>query len=371
MERMGRTSVGAALLLVLVQGLTLSPIANSSALDHRPVAPTASDEDQQAPTTYQKFLPRALANEPDIQYLLGFMFLHGEGVESDHDQAHQWLHLAAESGHKVAQRLLGSFHAGRLARVPAYYHDPGEARHWYNRVMPTAASPGAGAPSGGLVQGEAVYMDYCAACHGVDGNALFPGAPSFAKGQRLDKGTDELTDSIVNGKGLMPPWGQALPAELAVSALPYIQARWAQAAPPLEQVRHSDELTREVRQGEKLFSSFCAGCHGLNGIAYYVDSPSFALGERLEKSDGELIRSINKGIGEMPNWDDKLTEGDVQALITFIRSLAPAFEVGLSGEVRHAEGPYFVFKTSKGKSAQSQPDAPAAKETAAQSSSYH
>ena len=44
--------------------------------------------------------------------------------------------------------------------------------------------------------------------------------------------------------------------------------------------------------GEKLYITFCAGCHGFNDIAYYVNSPSFALGERLQKSDHELQKSI-------------------------------------------------------------------------------
>ena len=33
--------------------------------------------------------------------------------------------------------------------------------------------------------------------------------------------------------------------------------------------------------GESTYAMFCAGCHGLNGIAAYVGSPSFALAERV------------------------------------------------------------------------------------------
>jgi mono/diheme cytochrome c family protein len=55
--------------------------------------------------------------------------------------------------------------------------------------------------------------------------------------------------------------------------------------------------------GEKIYLQFCGGCHGFNGIAWYVNSPSFALRERLEKSDVELTNSIKNGLGAMPAWE--------------------------------------------------------------------
>jgi hypothetical protein len=66
---------------------------------------------------------------------------------------------------------------------------------------------------------------------------------------------------------------------------------------------------------------FCAGCHGLNGIAGYVGAPSFALGERMEKSDRELMGSITGGHEVMPEWGDKLPDG---LLIEALRFAGPS-----------------------------------------------
>ncbi len=47
--------------------------------------------------------------------------------------------------------------------------------------------------------GKAVFEANCGSCHGMDGNAMIPGVPSFAKGERLDKDDAALAKSIKNG----------------------------------------------------------------------------------------------------------------------------------------------------------------------------
>jgi cytochrome c5 len=50
--------------------------------------------------------------------------------------------------------------------------------------------------------GEGVYPALCATCH-----THIPTAPKFEAGERLEKTDPELIETILNGKEMMPPWG--------------------------------------------------------------------------------------------------------------------------------------------------------------------
>jgi cytochrome c5 len=51
--------------------------------------------------------------------------------------------------------------------------------------------------------GEQVYPAFCGSCHDALPREM---VPKFELGDRLDKTDDELIDTILNGKGMMPPW---------------------------------------------------------------------------------------------------------------------------------------------------------------------
>ena len=99
----------------------------------------------------------------------------------------------------------------------------------------------------------------------------------------------------------------------------------------------------EQRPGEAGYVKFCAGCHGLNGIAAYVHSPSFAIGERLEQSEATLLRSIAHGRGEMPGWGNKLPAQDLIEILRFVRSFPAIYEFGILQELRRPPDLYFLF----------------------------
>lgn len=365
MNRIGKISVHAWPLLLTAFGLCLSLPTHAGS---RATRNDLAAQQTEAKTTYEKFLPEAQAGDPDIQYLLGFMFLHGEGIPIDYDQAHRWFHRSADQGNKIAQRLLGTFHSRALPRIPAAYYAIAEANFWFNNMIIDTPlvdslskttqeyqqlrilSRDKRGPGNKQWNGKSVFVNYCAPCHGLDGNAAYPAAPSFAKGERLYKSDTELLNSIIHGKGVMPAWGEALSAQLAADALAYIRQRFEA---PLSQPSRIEaaannpqqQLSATLAEGERVFMTFCSGCHGFNGIAYYVHSPSFALRERLHKSDKELMRSIAGGKGEMPGWGNKISDEKLHALIIFIRSLAPAYEAGIIGETRKPEGIFFLFKT--------------------------
>lgn len=102
-------------------------------------------------------------------------------------------------------------------------------------------------------------------------------------------------------------------------------------------------MKHEKRPGEIVYVTFCAGCHGLNGIAAYIHSPSFAIGDRLDRSDAALLRSVMQGIGEMPGWGNKLPARDLDDVVRFVRAFPEQYELGVLQELRPPPPFYFLF----------------------------
>lgn len=69
------------------------------------------DDRYNAVRWYQK---TALQGNAKSQYWLGIMFLDGNGITEDEDEAMQWISLAAKQGHKDAEKLLSHL----LERTP-------------------------------------------------------------------------------------------------------------------------------------------------------------------------------------------------------------------------------------------------------------
>ncbi|MYM72875.1 TonB family protein [Duganella sp. FT134W] len=61
------------------------------------------------------------------QYKLGMIYLNGQGIKQDRDEASKWLQKAAEQGSADAQEALGLINAPR----PNYGGDPSQAIAWF------------------------------------------------------------------------------------------------------------------------------------------------------------------------------------------------------------------------------------------------
>lgn len=325
-------------------------------------------------TTYERFLPFADAGDPAMQHIIGYMYFYGEGVDQNFEEAHRWFHEAAEEGDPRAQRNLGIFHARAIDRVPESYYDAVEANLWfslaaanplyshyspaaaeaYERFLPASTSvydrflpslsPEKAKPKN-IHPGKTVYQSSCAGCHGFDGYSAYPEAPSFAFGDRLNQSDAVLVESILEGRSNMPAWKHKLSEADVRQIVGYIrdELRLSDARPPNAEAAVDAAEASRLKLGEQVYLQFCGGCHGFNGIAWYVNSPSFALRERLEKSDEELANSIKNGIGAMPSWENMLPAQYFQPLVAFIRTLAPSYEKGLISELRRPDT-YLQFK---------------------------
>lgn len=87
----------------------------------------------------------------------------------------------------------------------------------------------------------------------------------------------------------------------------------------------------DVNNGKKIFGGVCESCHGVDGVVEIPGIPSFANGDRLEKTDAQLKQSIIKGVNNPDNpsgmsmvpygGGPKLSDKEVDDVIAYIRSL--------------------------------------------------
>ncbi|MDH4094782.1 MAG: c-type cytochrome [Betaproteobacteria bacterium] len=187
-------------------------------------------------STFQKFLARARAGDAESQNAVAYMLYHGEGVPRDVARAREWFERAAQSGSERARRNLASLAAGPDPDIPR--------------------RPAAG---------------------------------------------------------------------------------------------------RDVGRDEQLYLAFCSGCHGVNGVAAYENSPSFAFGERLEKGDAQLLRSLSEGSQEMPGWGDKLTHLELREVLAFVRTLHARYDNGVRTPLRAPPSVYYLFGPMEQRSPEARP----------------
>jgi len=61
-----------------------------------------------------------------------------------------------------------------------------------------------------VISGQRLYLLHCASCHGQNGRAVMPNAPSFDRGERLMQPDNALWSSIRRGRLAMPAYAGVL-----------------------------------------------------------------------------------------------------------------------------------------------------------------
>ena len=86
----------------------------------------------------------------------------------------------------------------------------------------------------------------------------------------------------------------------------------------------------EITDGEVLFTSYCAKCHGMSGLGNGPSAGSLSTQTGMNlailqlKTDEELYQTISAGKGvEMPPWGLVLTPEQRRAILDHVRTLGP------------------------------------------------
>ncbi len=188
-----------------------------------------------------------------------------------------------------------------------------------NAVDLTAFDPQSELHRYAVARGASVFRAQCSQCHG-SGAAGAVGYPNLLDNDWLWGGTlEEVAYSVRHGirnetdgdarYSQMPAFSDMLePSEIEalVTFVPTLaDAEWESA-------------------GAVLYADNCASCHGERGLGdRSIGAPNLADAIWLYGGDSaSLAQTItNARFGVMPAWGQRLTEGDVRAVSTYVHSL--------------------------------------------------
>lgn len=87
---------------------------------------------------------------------------------------------------------------------------------------------------------------------------------------------------------------------------------------------------KAVQRGEKVFTSLCWVCHGMEGKGDGPTAASLQVRPAVlvaitvqEQSNGALYWKVSHGRGEMPGYEEVLSREDRWAVVHYLKSLAP------------------------------------------------
>lgn len=78
--------------------------------------------------------------------------------------------------------------------------------------------------------------------------------------------------------------------------------------------------------GEATYKAKCAMCHGADGlgntpVGKNMKVRSFKSPEDIKATDADLARQTKDGVGKMQGYAGKLTDAQIQDVVTYIRTL--------------------------------------------------
>jgi ubiquinol-cytochrome c reductase cytochrome c subunit len=160
--------------------------------------------------------------------------------------------------------------------------------------------------------GQQLYDQNCASCHGVAGDGTQRG-PSLV-------GVGPAAVDFYLSTGRMPPTGAPISDHRApaftpeeIAAIVGYAASFAGDTPAIPEVRPENS-----QRGLRLYLTYCAGCHSATGVggALTGGQAASALDRATPTQIGEAIRV---GPGAMPAFTtDVLTDVDVNAIAAYI-----------------------------------------------------
>ena len=163
--------------------------------------------------------------------------------------------------------------------------------------------------------GRRLFGNNCAMCHGGDGGGG-RGFPDLTDNDWLYGGAPEvIQESIAHGRrGAMPGWLAAIGEDGVNQVTEY-----------LFQIGDRDHDKDLAGKGEKVFASFCAGCHGADGSGNQaLGAPNLTDNIWLYGGSPEMIKtSVRSGRqGLMPAQDKMLRESKIRLLTSYVYSLS-------------------------------------------------
>jgi len=202
-------------------------------------------------------------------------------------------------------------------------------------------------PSGALAaasDGSAIFSARCAVCHQANGQGAGPFPPLAGNPDVTAADTSAIIATVLNGKtgpitingkqysGAMPAWKGTLSNADVASVLTYVRGAWTNKAPPVSEDQVAVAAHPAMSSGAVIFAAKCATCHQASGqgtekypplagnAAVTAADPSTILGIIVNGRSGPLTVGGKSYNGTMPTWKGQLSNPDIAAVATYIRS---------------------------------------------------
>lgn len=182
-----------------------------------------------------------------------------------------------------------------------------------------------------VAEGEELFNESCASCHGTDGAGTDRG-PSLV-------GVGAASVHFQVSTGRMPldnPYGAQSQEKTpkfneqqtrALAAYVATLAPGGPAIPSDEEVAYSDA---DLSLGGELFSANCASCHNFAGsggsLTYGKQAPSLT-----DATPRQIYEAMQTGPAAMPTFDETLTPDEKRAVIKYVKFTAEEPNVGGAG----------------------------------------
>ncbi len=178
-----------------------------------------------------------------------------------------------------------------------------------------------------VTKGRALYAQLCATCHGPAGNGYASdNAPSLRTTTFLASASDAfLTESITRGRPgtAMPAYGRGLGGPLSPADVHAVVAFLRVGSPPPVSLP-AGPVVGDARQGQPLYQSTCARCHGTEkqrSSAVHLLNPVF-----LQTATDQFLRyaaSEGRPPTSMVAWKTTLAPKQIDDVVAYLRSKTP------------------------------------------------
>jgi cbb3-type cytochrome c oxidase subunit III len=221
----------------------------------------------------------------------------------------------------------------------------------------------AGAANAPTADGKAIYLTNCSACHQATGSGGGPFPPLAGNADVVGADTSALIATLLNGRsgaiqtngktygGVMPAWKGTLTDGQIAAVLTYVRSAWGNDAAIVSEEQVAAARAPSGLSGAQIFATKCATCHQAHGQGSSTRPPLAGNPDVTASDPGRMIATIVNGRsgpltvngktynGKMPAWNGQLSNSDIAAVATYVRSAWGNSASGVTEQQVAAAGP--------------------------------
>jgi len=203
---------------------------------------------------------------------------------------------------------------------------------WTNKAPAVSPDQVAMAVAPVTFSGGTIFVTACGNCHNPNGRETGASPPLDGNAHVTAPDPRQMLEIIVGGvsgpltvngrtyNGAMPGWTGRLSNSDVAAVATYIRSAWSNRASGVnEQEVAAAGPAVAGAIGQSIYSQRCAACHGVNGSAAGL-APLAGNVHVVAPDPSPVIATIKRGKRAMPAWAGQLSDADIAAVMTYLRS---------------------------------------------------